>query len=144
MAEEKKTTAKPATPGATKAALAAPKPATAKKTKTRRTTTAAPAGSALGNAVRVAAALVPVAVAGVSNTLGLAHTPPQQTAATTTHVSQSAGVPMPLVATNHPVNWWFVFKLNGAAFPKCGGGDIRTCPFGGPPGGAKKEQDFGQ
>src|SRR5437868_2254273 len=40
--------------------------------------------------------------------------------------------PMPLLAKGHPVDWWFVFKLNGSAFPGCGGtGEQRACPFGG-------------
>ncbi|HEX4320271.1 MAG TPA: hypothetical protein VHZ52_05170 [Acidobacteriaceae bacterium] len=30
------------------------------------------------------------------------------------------------------MDWWFVFKLNAAVFPMCGGGtDARACPFGG-------------
>jgi hypothetical protein len=46
-------------------------------------------------------------------------------------------VPMPLLAKGHPVDWWFVFKLNASAFPDCGapdaskGTDARACPFGG-------------
>jgi len=39
--------------------------------------------------------------------------------------------PAPLLATGHPVNWWFVFKFNGAIFPDCGQGATRQCPFGG-------------
>jgi hypothetical protein len=37
---------------------------------------------------------------------------------------------MPLLATGHPVDWWFVFKLDAQAFPDCGGG-TNPCPFGG-------------
>jgi len=37
---------------------------------------------------------------------------------------------MPLLAKGHPVDWWFVFKLNSGKFPDCGGG-TRACPFGG-------------
>jgi hypothetical protein len=37
-----------------------------------------------------------------------------------------------MVSKNHPVNWWFVFKLNVAKFPGCGGGTV-SCPFGGDP-----------
>src|SRR5882724_8683951 len=39
-------------------------------------------------------------------------------------------VPVPLLAHDHPVDWWFVFKLNSGTFPDCGGGQ-RACPFGG-------------
>jgi hypothetical protein len=38
--------------------------------------------------------------------------------------------PVPLLDTGHPVNWWFVFKFNAAAFPACGGA-ARQCRFGG-------------
>jgi hypothetical protein len=37
---------------------------------------------------------------------------------------------MPLLAKGHPVDWFFVFKLDAKAFPDCGGG-TNTCPFGG-------------
>lgn len=39
--------------------------------------------------------------------------------------------PTPLLAKGRPVDWWFVFKLNARAFPGCGAGEQRTCPFGG-------------
>ena len=39
--------------------------------------------------------------------------------------------PYPLLAAGHPVDWFFVFKLNAGAFPGCAGGDTRTCPYGG-------------
>jgi Deoxyribonuclease II len=42
-----------------------------------------------------------------------------------------SGAPVPLLAKGHPVDWWFVFKFNSAAFPKCGSGSVRSCPFGG-------------
>lgn len=38
--------------------------------------------------------------------------------------------PAPLLAKGHPVDWWFVFKLNSAKFPDCGGAR-KGCPFGG-------------
>jgi hypothetical protein len=41
------------------------------------------------------------------------------------------GAPEPLLAKGHPVNWWFVFKLNAGTFPSCSGGVQRTCLFGG-------------
>jgi hypothetical protein len=40
--------------------------------------------------------------------------------------------PTPLVADGQPVDWWFVFKFNTAAFPQCGGVQ-RVCSFGGTP-----------
>jgi hypothetical protein len=39
-------------------------------------------------------------------------------------------VPVPLLASGHPVDWWFVFKLN-STFPNCAGGAKPACPFGG-------------
>jgi Deoxyribonuclease II len=39
--------------------------------------------------------------------------------------------PVPLLEKGHAVDWWFVFKLNSAAFPGCGTGATRACPFGG-------------
>src|ERR1700730_9207022 len=50
------------------------------------------------------------------------------------HVRYAAppnNAPEPLLSAGHPVNWWFVFKFNSKAFPGCGGGATRTCPFGG-------------
>jgi hypothetical protein len=44
--------------------------------------------------------------------------------------SAVTAVPKPLLANGHSVDWWFVFKLNAAKFPDCGGA-IRACPFGG-------------
>jgi hypothetical protein len=38
--------------------------------------------------------------------------------------------PVPLLASGHPVDWWFVFKLN-STFPNCASGANRGCPFGG-------------
>jgi len=39
--------------------------------------------------------------------------------------------PVPLLKDGHPVDWWFVFKLNGSDFPGCtaSGDDQRTCTF---------------
>ena len=38
----------------------------------------------------------------------------------------------PLVEKGHPVDWWFVFKLNAKVFPGCGTErDTRACIFGG-------------
>ena len=47
------------------------------------------------------------------------------------NVADSAKVPIPLLAKGHPVDWWFVFKFNSAAFPGCGTGATRVCLFGG-------------
>jgi hypothetical protein len=43
----------------------------------------------------------------------------------------SGYTPVPLVSAEHPVQWWFVFKLNAASFPGCG--SKITCRFGGEP-----------
>src|SRR5205814_2261302 len=34
-------------------------------------------------------------------------------------------------ARGHPVEWWFMFKFNAAAFPGCAGRAQRICRFGG-------------
>jgi len=47
------------------------------------------------------------------------------------HGASSNDAPVPLLKTGHPVDWWFIFKLNSKVFPGCGAGAIRTCPFGG-------------
>jgi hypothetical protein len=39
--------------------------------------------------------------------------------------------PTPLLKKGHPVDWWFVFKLNSQAFPGCSDNSQRKCPFGG-------------
>ena len=46
-----------------------------------------------------------------------------------------------MLAEAHPVDWWFVFKLNAAIFPGCAGNAERTCIFGGEPVDSKP---FGQ
>lgn len=51
---------------------------------------------------------------------------PSVVVATETHKA-----PEPLLGKGHPVNWWFVFKFNSAAFPGCGVGTARACIFGG-------------
>jgi len=45
--------------------------------------------------------------------------------------SQPLSAPVPLVATKHPVDWWFTFKFNAATFPGCEA--PKSCPFGGTP-----------
>jgi len=47
------------------------------------------------------------------------------------HAAEPGTAPGPLLAKGHPVDWWFIFKFNSAAFPGCGSGAMRTCPFGG-------------
>jgi hypothetical protein len=47
------------------------------------------------------------------------------------HALGSAVTPVPLLERNHPVDWWFVFKFNSAAFPSCAAGATRSCLFGG-------------
>jgi hypothetical protein len=42
-----------------------------------------------------------------------------------------AAEPSPMLSAGHPVQWWFVFKLNAATFPGCGTNAVRACPFGG-------------
>ncbi|MEK7395240.1 MAG: deoxyribonuclease II family protein, partial [Fibrobacterota bacterium] len=39
--------------------------------------------------------------------------------------------PRPLIAADHPVDWWFAFKLNSAKFPGCAGAAEQACVFGG-------------
>jgi hypothetical protein len=46
-------------------------------------------------------------------------------------VGASSGAPVPLLEKGHPVDWWFVFKFNSAAFPGCQGTATRQCQFGG-------------
>jgi len=48
---------------------------------------------------------------------------------------------VPLLEKGHPVDWWFVFKFNSAAFPGCGGTAQRECAFGGT---VQKYKFFGQ
>ena len=51
-------------------------------------------------------------------------------AATDARPEALASAPAPLLKPGLPVDWWFVFKLNSAVFPGCGGTN-RSCPFGG-------------
>ena len=45
--------------------------------------------------------------------------------------NEEPSAPGPLLAKGHPVDWWFVFKFNGSAFPGCGDNAQRVCLFGG-------------
>jgi len=47
------------------------------------------------------------------------------------YAADSTAAPVPLLEKGHPVEWWFVFKFNSAAFPGCAGGATRACVFGG-------------
>jgi hypothetical protein len=60
---------------------------------------------------------------------------------TATFAHAQGAAPGPLLAKEHPVNWWFVFKLNAGTFPSCAGGAQRTCPFG---GAVQNYKAFGQ
>jgi Deoxyribonuclease II len=98
--------------------------------------------------VRRAAPAVPLAIALVHAALTSqpvsVPTSPQETqtlkvpvtaqlsGACTTVAGTACPAPYPMVSKGHPVNWWFVFKLNVAKFPACGGGTV-SCPFGGDP-----------
>jgi|GEM_PF-362028 len=66
-------------------------------------------------------------VAGSMASGGTTTTPTEAKPPLTTEYSG----PAPLLAKGHPVDWWFVFKLNAAAFPECGSGAERNCIFGG-------------
>jgi hypothetical protein len=61
--------------------------------------------------------------------------PAPDTAGGSTNPPASTGAsgPAPLLTVGHPLSWWFVFKFNSAAFPECGAGAQRQCPFGGTP-----------
>ena len=112
-------------------------------------------GGVVATLVRTVAPLIPVALAGASLFVPAKHTPaPQPAPPKRTQPAPAVGVvppisaptlmglhcggagmpvctvPYPLLAKGHPVDWFFVFKLNAGAFPMCGGG-TRACPFGG-------------
>ena len=113
---------------------------------------AAPKKASTGKAIRTIGPAIPLAIAlGVGALHGGNGTCPPTAPPSTPMIAQQstigtsvAGVscgggtadspacvaPVPMLAKGHPVNWWFVFKLNAAKFPMCGGGDTRSCPFG--------------
>lgn len=67
-----------------------------------------------------------------SATTAVAEAPAAPTIATApAPLPETLLAPMPLLSAGHPVQWWFVFKFNTAAFPACGGGVMRICMFGG-------------
>jgi len=54
-------------------------------------------------------------------------TSPAPSSASLEHTSLAIpNVPVPLLAKDHPVDWWFVFKFNSAAFPGCAAGASRV------------------
>jgi hypothetical protein len=53
----------------------------------------------------------------------------------------SSIAPVPLLSAKHPVDWWFVFKLNSANFPDCKADAQQSCQFGGQP---QQYSSFGQ
>jgi Deoxyribonuclease II len=83
-------------------------------------------------------ALLPLALGVASQAARVAvksPTPPRAPITTSSPVTtpeKSASLaPSPLLASGHPVTWWFVFKLNAATFPECGDSATRACLFGG-------------
>ncbi|MBA8733383.1 deoxyribonuclease II family protein [Chromobacterium violaceum] len=57
----------------------------------------------------------------------------------------SQAAPSPLLDAGHPVNWWFAFKFNAAAFPGCGGSArVNSCQFGGSPQSYTGGKSFSQ
>ncbi len=108
---------------------------------------------ALGHVVRAALAALPAVTTTAGILLSSSHQPrpvrpappPIVAQAGQTGAGLSAGVPVPLLAKGHPVQWFFVFKLNGTAFPKCGDDvDARTCAFDSKLKPADYSQGFGQ
>jgi hypothetical protein len=60
---------------------------------------------------------------GCHYTQALAHHPTQA-------IIRQASAPVPYLKTDHPVDWWFVFKFNALVYPGCGGAQ-RECTCGG-------------
>jgi hypothetical protein len=106
-----------------------------KTTTTVTTTTTTPAAPTKGSLVRTIGPAIPLAIALACGSLsGTGKAPQAVPEGSTTQMVMGAATPsaapMPLLAKGHPVDWWFVFKLDAKAYPNCGGGDV-TCPFGG-------------
>ncbi len=93
------------------------------------------------SAVRTIGTMIPLAVALAGGALHRSPVPPAGPPATSVTAPTTAAngsgptldgtVPMPLLRAGVAANWWFVFKLNGSAFPKCGtpstdGGTVAT------------------
>jgi hypothetical protein len=107
-----------------------PSRATAKK----ESSSPASAPANAGSLKRTLLPAVPILIAALHS--GLSSNPvsppaPAPIAAVSSSITVNAGpAPLPLLSKDHPVDWWFVFKLNAAKFPKCGGPDSeRACVF---------------
>ncbi len=107
-------------------------------TKPNKTTAAATAVRTIGPMIPLALALMHGAVTGGSKPAATG-SPSAIVPAMVMGAPTPTAAPMPLLAKGHPVDWWFVFKLDAKAFPNCGGGDV-TCPFG----GSKQSYSAGQ
>lgn len=113
---------------------------TSNRSQTRSQSSAATLARVVGPAGPLAVALVGGALSSHQPPTTVSDHPPavtlklQQVAqipgACTTASGTACAAPFPMVSKGHPVNWWFVFKLNAAKFPGCGGGTV-SCPFGG-------------
>src|SRR5271167_4360840 len=114
----------------------------------KKTTTVTPRQTKTGTSVvRTVGPMIPLAVALLNGAVTGKSSPPPAAggpapvAANVMVGPQSCGAPglpacgtlSPLLQKGRPVDWWFVFKLNSATFPGCGGGAGRACPFGGQP-----------
>lgn len=101
--------------------------------------------SRFASAVRAIAPAVPLAIALVHGTAVHQATSDPQTVipAAPTLQDCAVSVPCPMAAKDHPVMWWFVFKLNAKSFPACGNG-TRSCPFGGDVQTTSTYAKFGQ
>jgi hypothetical protein len=115
-------------------------------------------GGSSGKAIRTIGPAIPLAIAllhgAVTGGPLAGPVSPQGTTANVSSVLAPCGVagatactaPYPMLTKGHPVDWFFVFKLNAAKFPLCGanvtagGTDARVCPFGGEP----QKYAFGQ
>jgi Deoxyribonuclease II len=107
------------------------------------TTTNNSAGSASGSLVRKIGPAIPLAVALLHG--AMTSKPPQTPEPAKTTAATAIAVPSPLLSKGHPVDWWFVFKLNAAKFPKCGNDvDGRKCLFGGGSPASYGKTPFGQ
>jgi hypothetical protein len=113
----------------------------------------------VGNATRVVAPLIPLAIALVHGALTGPAPQPAPAAVPVTQLSSPSATPAippcgagapdsppcqapyPMLTRGHPVAWWFVFKFNAAAFPGCGASATRSCLFGGTP---QPYTNFGQ
>ena len=94
--------------------------------------------------VHALAPLVPLGIALLHGAAGPTSSPSahvRKTSSTTSSSLSSGESPTPLLAANHPVDWWFVFKFNSKSFPGCEGSATRTCPFG---GSVQTYKTFGQ